>query len=82
MSKIDLKKFGLENDEKFVYDLLSEQRVLVVAGTGFNYVSDDHFRIVFLPTLDELNQAMDKLEYFLETRRVLSTRTVEEVIGN
>lgn len=80
--KIDLKKFGLKNDEKFVYDLLSEQRVLVVAGTGFNYISDDHFRIVFLPTLDELNQAMDKLEYFLETRRVLSTRTVEEVIGN
>ncbi|WP_159467182.1 pyridoxal phosphate-dependent aminotransferase [Dyadobacter sp. 3J3] len=79
--KIDLKKFGLENDEKFVYDLLSEQRVLVVAGTGFNYISEDHFRIVFLPTLDELNQAMDKLEYFLETRRVLSTRTVEDVIA-
>ena len=79
--KIDLKKFGLENDEKFVYDLLSEQRVLVVAGTGFNYISDDHFRIVFLPTMDELNQAMDKLEYFLETRRVLSTRTVEDVIA-
>jgi alanine-synthesizing transaminase len=79
--KIDLKKFGLVNDEKFVYDLLSEQKVLVVAGTGFNYISDDHFRIVFLPTIDELNQAMDKLEYFLETRRVLSTRTVEEVIA-
>jgi alanine-synthesizing transaminase len=79
--KIDLKKFGLVNDEKFVYDLLSEQKVLVVAGTGFNYISDDHFRIVFLPTIDELNQAMDKLEYFLETRRILSTRTVEEVIA-
>jgi len=79
--KIDLKKFGLVNDEKFVYDLLSEQKVLVVAGTGFNYITDDHFRIVFLPTMDELNQAMDKLEYFLETRRVLSTRTVEDVIA-
>jgi len=79
--KIDLKKFGLVNDEKFVYDLLSEQKVLVVAGTGFNYITDDHFRIVFLPTIDELNQAMDKLEYFLETRRVLSTRTVEEIIA-
>ena len=79
--KIDLKKFGLVNDEKFVYDLLSEQKVLVVAGTGFNYITDDHFRIVFLPTIDELNQAMDKLEYFLETRRVLSTRTVEDVIA-
>jgi alanine-synthesizing transaminase len=79
--KIDLKKFGLKTDEKFVYDLLSDQKVLVVAGTGFNYISDDHFRIVFLPTLDELNQAMDKLEYFLENRRVLSTRTVEDVIA-
>jgi alanine-synthesizing transaminase len=79
--KIDLKKFGLEGDEKFVYDLLSEQKVLVVAGTGFNYITEDHFRIVFLPTLDELNQAMDKIEYFLETRRVLSSKTVEDVIA-
>jgi len=79
--KIDLKKFGLKNDEQFVYDLLSEQKVLVVAGTGFNYVSDDHFRIVILPTVDELNQAMDKLEFFLENHRVLSTRTVEDIIA-
>ncbi|MEO6684808.1 MAG: aminotransferase class I/II-fold pyridoxal phosphate-dependent enzyme, partial [Dyadobacter sp.] len=78
--KIDLKKFGLQNDEKFVFDLLSEQKVLVVAGTGFNYITDDHFRIVFLPTVDELNQALDKLEYFLETRRVLSTQTVESIL--
>ena len=79
--KIDLKKFGLQDDEKFVYDLLCEQRVLVVAGTGFNYITDDHFRIVFLPTVDELNQAMDKIEYFLETRKVLSTKTVEDMIA-
>jgi alanine-synthesizing transaminase len=79
--KIDLKKFGLQNDEQFVYDLLSEQKVLVVAGTGFNYISDDHFRIVILPTVDELNQAMDKLEFFLENHRVLSTRTVEDIIA-
>lgn len=79
--KIDLKKFGLQNDEQFVYDLLSEQKVLVVAGTGFNYISDDHFRIVILPTVDELNQAMDKLELFLESHRVLSTRTIEDVIA-
>jgi alanine-synthesizing transaminase len=79
--KIDLKKFGLKNDEQFVYDLLSEQKVLVVAGTGFNYKSDNHFRIVILPTLDELNQAMDKIEFFLENRRVLSSRTVEDVIA-
>ncbi|WP_138477417.1 pyridoxal phosphate-dependent aminotransferase [Dyadobacter bucti] len=79
--KIDLKKFGLHSDEQFVYDLLSDQKVLVVAGTGFNYITDDHFRIVFLPTIDELNQAMDKLEYFLETHRVLSNKTVEDIIA-
>ncbi|KAA6433965.1 pyridoxal phosphate-dependent aminotransferase [Dyadobacter flavalbus] len=78
--KIDLKKFGLKTDEQFVYDLLSDQKVLVVAGTGFNYISNDHFRIVFLPTIDELNQAMDKLEYFLENHRVLSAKTIENVI--
>ncbi|CAG5002939.1 Glutamate-pyruvate aminotransferase AlaA [Dyadobacter sp. CECT 9275] len=78
--KIDLKKFGLHTDEQFVYDLLSEQKVLVVAGTGFNYITDDHFRIVFLPTLDELNQAMDKVQFFLESRRVLSSRMIEDIM--
>lgn len=78
--KIDLKKFNLISDEQFVYDLLSEQKVLVVAGTGFNYISKDHFRIVTLPTIDELNQAIDKLEYFLESRRVLSKKVIEDVI--
>lgn len=79
--KIDLKKFGMKTDEQFVYDLLSDQKVLVVAGTGFNYISDDHFRIVFLPTVDELNQAMDKLEFFLENHRVMSSKTIENVIA-
>jgi alanine-synthesizing transaminase len=78
--KLDLKKFGLQNDEKFVYDLLCEQKVLVVPGTGFNYSTDDHFRIVFLPTIDELNQALDKIEYFLETKRVLKTQTVGTIL--
>ena len=78
--KLDLKKFGLENDEKFVYDLLSEQKVLVVPGSGFNYITDDHFRIVFLPTVDELNQALDKLEHFLETRRVLTSQPSGSVL--
>ena len=76
-----MKKFGLKSDEQFVYDLLCDQKVLVVPGTGFNYGSDDHFRIVILPTIDELNQAMDKIEFFLENRRVLSTKTVEEIIA-
>lgn len=79
--KIDLTVFDFANDGEFVYDLLSDQKVLVVAGTGFNYIHDDHFRIVFLPTTDELNQAMDRMEHFLESRRVPVARTVEEVLN-
>ncbi|WP_207506975.1 pyridoxal phosphate-dependent aminotransferase [Telluribacter humicola] len=77
--RINLKKFDFRNDDQFVYELLSEQKVLVVSGTGFNYFRDDHFRIVFLPTADELNQAMDKIEIFLDSRRIHSSRTLEEV---
>jgi alanine-synthesizing transaminase len=77
--RIDLKKYTFKNDEQFVFDLLSEQKVLVVSGTGFNYFRDDHFRIVFLPTLDELNQAMDKIEAFLDSRRITSVPVLAEV---
>ena len=79
--KIDLTAFDFANDGEFVYDLLSDQKVLVVAGTGFNYIHEDHFRIVFLPTTDELNQAMDRMEHFLESRRVPAARTIEEVLS-
>lgn len=79
--KIDLKKFDLKNDDQFVLDLLTEQKVLVVSGSGFNYIKNDHFRIVLLPTVDELNIAMDKIELFLDSRRVHSSRTLEEVIA-
>lgn len=78
--KIDMKRFGLIDDEKFVYDLLSEQKVLVVPGTGFNYPNNDHFRIVFLPNLDELNEAIDKLQFFLESRRIPAYKAIEEII--
>jgi alanine-synthesizing transaminase len=67
--KIDLSQFRIANDDDFVYDLLDEQKVLVVAGTGFNYVYDDHFRIVCLPSIDDLKLAIDRIETFLESRR-------------
>ena len=67
--KIDLSQFHITDDEQFVYDLLTEQKVLVVAGTGFNYIANDHFRIVCLPTVDELTVALDRIEAFLESRR-------------
>ncbi len=69
--KIDLSQFTFADDNQFVYDLLSEQKVLVVAGQGFNYKTPDHFRIVCLPTVDELTIALDRIEVFLETHRRL-----------
>lgn len=67
--KIDLSQFYLDSDDDFVLNLLIEQKVLVVAGSGFNFTTPDHFRIVCLPTVDELNVALDRIEAFLESRR-------------
>jgi alanine-synthesizing transaminase len=51
---------------QFAYDLLREEHVLVVQGTGFNWPEPDHFRIVYLPMMTTLTEAMDKLEHFLD----------------
>ena len=67
--RIDLSQFAIKDDNEFVYDLLVEQKVLVVAGRGFNFHSPDHFRIVCLPNVDELTEALDRIEAFLESRR-------------
>ncbi|GHV60258.1 aminotransferase AlaT [Spirochaetia bacterium] len=67
--KIDVKRFNIKNDERFVMDLLREQRILLVHGTGFNWKDPDHFRIVFLPDQDTLADAMRRLGVFLEHYR-------------
>lgn len=64
--KIDLTKFSIQDDEQFVLDLLTDQKVLVVSGTGFNYPSHAHFRIVFLPNIDTLTLAADRIQLFLD----------------
>ena len=63
--KIDIKKFNISNDEKFVLDFLKSEKILLVHGTGFNWPHPDHFRIVFLPRADELRDAMEKMGNFL-----------------
>ena len=63
--KIDTKRYKILNDEKFVLDFLKEQHILMVHGRGFNWDEPDHFRIVYLPRVDELKIAMDKFEMFL-----------------
>lgn len=65
--KIDLTKFSFQDDEQFVLDLLTDQKVLVVSGTGFNYPGHAHFRIVFLPNIDTLTLAADRIHLFLES---------------
>jgi alanine-synthesizing transaminase len=67
--KINLKKFDLRDDEDFVMGLLEDKHILVVAGTGFNYPKPDHFRIVFLPPLETLGNALDGIGHFLQHQR-------------
>lgn len=65
--KIDTKKFNIMDDEKFALDFLREKKVLVVNGGGFNWKQPDHFRIVYLPRVEVLEESMDKLAEFLQT---------------
>jgi alanine-synthesizing transaminase len=67
--KIDIRKFNIRNDEKFVLDLLKKEKILVVHGTGFNWPDPDHFRIVFLPREDDLQEALTRLDRFLGSYR-------------
>ena len=64
--KIDVKRFGITDDVKFAMDLLRETRVLFVPGSGFNWHEPDHFRIVYLPRIPVLEEAMVKMKEFLE----------------
>ncbi|MDR0444351.1 MAG: pyridoxal phosphate-dependent aminotransferase [Treponema sp.] len=67
--KIDIKRFNITNDEKFMLDLLRDQHLLLVHGTGFNWKEPDHFRVVFLPDKDTLTDAMRRLAVFLSGYR-------------
>jgi alanine-synthesizing transaminase len=67
--KVDTARFNITDDEKFMMDLLREQHLLMVHGTGFNWHKPDHFRIVFLPDKDTLADAMKRLAVFLEHYR-------------
>jgi len=65
--KVDVKRFNITDDEKFIFDLLHEQHLLLVHGTGFNWKEPDHFRIVFLPDKDTLTDAIRHLAVFLDS---------------
>ena len=65
--KLDVNKFNITNDVQFALDFLRQKHVLVVQGSGFNWQEPDHFRIVYLPQLDDLKVAIGRLRDFLAT---------------
>lgn len=63
-AKIDQDRYNIKDDEKMVLDLLKQEKILIVHGTAFNWPKPDHFRVVFLPYLDELQKAMNAMAKF------------------
>jgi alanine-synthesizing transaminase len=68
--KLDPAVYPIENDQQFVLDLLEEEKVLLVQGTGFNWKTPDHFRVVFLPNVDDLTIAINRIATFLKNYRM------------
>lgn len=67
--RIDLDMYPIHDDEKFVLDLLLQEKLHIVQGTGFNWPRPDHFRIVTLPHADELEAIIERIGRFLATYR-------------
>jgi alanine-synthesizing transaminase len=67
--RLDSKIYPIEDDQQFAYELLAEEKVLIVQGTGFNWPQPDHFRLVFLPNSDDLTEAIGRIERFLSHYR-------------
>jgi alanine-synthesizing transaminase len=67
--RLDPKVYPIEDDTNFMLELLKAEKVLLVQGTGFNWPTPDHFRVVFLPAESELKEAMTRIGRFLATKR-------------
>lgn len=63
--KLDIRKFHITDDEKFVLDLLKDKKILLIHGGGFNWNQPDHFRVVYLPRLEVLKESVEKIADFL-----------------
>ncbi|MFM8738484.1 MAG: pyridoxal phosphate-dependent aminotransferase [Betaproteobacteria bacterium] len=67
--RLDPKHYPITDDQQFAYDLLAQEKVLIVQGTGFNWPRPDHFRLVFLPNADDLTEAVGRIARFLDLYR-------------
>ncbi|MBU3667844.1 MAG: pyridoxal phosphate-dependent aminotransferase [Rhodocyclaceae bacterium] len=72
--KLDPKMYPIKDDEQFMLELLKQEKVLLVQGTGFNWPHPDHFRVVFLPHEDDLAEAIGRVARFLEGYRHRAAR--------
>ncbi len=67
--RLDPKLYPIADDKQFAYELLADEKVLIVQGTGFNWAAPDHFRVVFLPNSDDLTEAIGRIARFLSHYR-------------
>ncbi len=67
--RLDPKIYPIKDDQQFILDLLLQEKVLLVQGSGFNWAQPDHFRVVFLPNADDLTEAMVRIARFLDQYR-------------
>ncbi len=67
--RLDPKIYPISDDQQFILELLEAEKVLVVQGSGFNWIHPDHFRVVFLPNIDDLTDAIKRIARFLESYR-------------
>ena len=67
--KLDTKRFNVRDDMQFVLDFLLAEKVLTVQGTGFHWPKPDHFRVVFLPHVEQIRESIGRLERFLANYR-------------
>ncbi|MGO9446249.1 MAG: pyridoxal phosphate-dependent aminotransferase [Thiobacillaceae bacterium] len=64
--RLDPRRYQIADDQRFILGLLEEEKVLVVQGTGFNWPTPDHFRVVFLPHEEDLKEAFARIERHLD----------------
>ncbi|MPQ56741.1 pyridoxal phosphate-dependent aminotransferase [Duganella sp. FT27W] len=67
--RLDPKIYPIADDQQFAYELLAETKVLIVQGSGFNWIAPDHFRVVFLPNSDDMTEAFGRMAKFMESYR-------------
>ncbi|HBR29826.1 MAG TPA: aminotransferase [Firmicutes bacterium] len=75
--KVDVDRYRITDDQQFIKDFLTTEKVLLVQGTGFNWPAPDHFRVVLLPEIATLSSSFDRLENFLAT--YVQERRVQKV---